>query len=335
MATMTTTGLSIELKEFYEKALLDRLIDQVQLYNFAKKTVLPRNVGKTISWRIFKSLALPTVALQEGLPPAESNLSIVNFETAITQHGAFVKLTDFVEMVGIDPILTETAQLLGEQAAEYIDKLIRSVLYSGLQVRYAGGVADRAAVQAGTGGATSISFADLNDMVKTFKRNNVKPFMDGKYLLLVTPEVEMDLKGLTGSNTSWIDISKYNNTEMIMKGEIGSLLGFKIVVDNNLEQAASPNGNVHLCLAMGADAFGVVEIAGGSGKPGIIYKGLGSAGVADPLDQVQTLGWKLPGFATRIIHEEALIRYEVKSGVPAGALVDANREHYTLSNNPA
>jgi N4-gp56 family major capsid protein len=330
MATMNTTNLSIELKEFYEKALLDRLIDQVQLYNFAKKTVLPRNVGSTISWRIFKSLALPTVALQEGVPPVETNLSIVNYQTAITQHGAFVKLTDFVEMVGIDPILTETSQLLGEQAAEYIDKLIRTPLYAGLQVRYGGGAADRAAVAAGTVAAQGIQFLDLNEMVKTFKRNNVKPFAEGKYLLLITPEVEMDLKNLTGANTSWIDISKYNNTEMIMKGEIGSLLGFKIIVDNNLEQAST---SVHLCLAMGADAFGVVEIAGGSGKPSIIYKGLGSAGVADPLDQIQTLGWKLPGFTTRIIYEEALIRYEVKSGVPAAALVDASREHYVSANN--
>ncbi len=330
MATMNTTNLSIELKEFYEKALLDRLIDQVQLYNFAKKTVLPRNVGSTISWRIFKSLALPTVALQEGVPPTETNLSIVNYQTAITQHGAFVKLTDFVEMVGIDPILTETSQLLGEQAAEYIDKLIRTTLYNGLQVRFGGNAADRAAVAAGTVAAQGIQFLDLNEMVKTFKRNNVKPFAEGKYLLLITPEVEMDLKNLTGANTSWIDISKYNNTEMIMKGEIGSLLGFKIIVDNNLEVVST---SVHLCLAMGADAFGVVEIAGGSGKPSIIYKGLGSAGVADPLDQIQTLGWKLPGFTTRIIYEEALIRYEVKSGAPAAALVDAQREHYQSANS--
>jgi N4-gp56 family major capsid protein len=330
MSTMNTTNLSIELKEFYEKALLDRLIDQVQLYNFAKKTVLPRNVGSTISWRIFKSLALPTVALQEGVPPVETNLSIVNYQTAITQHGAFVKLTDFVEMVGIDPILTETSQLLGEQAAEYIDKLIRTTLYNGLQVRFGGAAADRAAVAAGTVAAQGIQFLDLNEMVKTFKRNNVKPFAEGKYLLLITPEVEMDLKNLTGANTSWIDISKYNNTEMIMKGEIGSLLGFKIIVDNNLEVVST---SVHLCLAMGADAFGVVEIAGGSGKPSIIYKGLGSAGVADPLDQIQTLGWKLPGFTTRIIYEEALIRYEVKSGVPAAALVDAQREHYQSANS--
>jgi N4-gp56 family major capsid protein len=290
MALQTTGVLDIQLKEFYEKALLDRLIDQVQLYNFAKKTVLPRNVGKTISWRIFKSLALPSTVLTEGVPPTETDLSIVNYETAIAQHGAFVKLTDFVEMVGIDPILTETSQLLGEQAAEYIDGLIRDVLYTGLQVRYAGGVANRAAVQAATDGSTTVSFADLNEMVKTFKRNNVKPYMDGKYMLLVTPEVEMDLKGLTGANTSWIDISKYNNAEMIFKGEIGSLLGFKILVDNNLEVAPAPNGSVHLCLAFGADAFGVVEVAGGSGRPAIIYKGLGSAGVADPLDQVQTLG---------------------------------------------
>lgn len=317
-----------ENKEFYEKVLLDRLIDEVQLYKFAKKSALPKNVGSIITWRIFKSLALPAAPLVEGVTPNPVDLSIVQFQSTIAQHGSFVKLTDFVEMIAIDPVLTETSQLLGEQAAEYVDKLIRTQLYLGANVYRAGAVATDALVQSGT---QTITVADLNAMVRIFKRNNVKPFAEGKYMLLITPEVEADLKNLATINASWVDIAKYGPNEMVLKGEIGSFMGFKMVIDNNLEVGTAAGETlVHKCLAFGMDAFGVVEVEGGGGRPGIIYKGLGSAGTDDPLDQTQTLGWKMPGFGVRIIHEEALINYRVYSanGVAPVAPADANRAHY-------
>ena len=317
-----------ENKEFYEKVLLDRLIDEVQLYKYAKKSALPKNVGSVITWRIFKSLALPTAALTEGVTPSPVDLTIVQFQSTIAQHGSFVKLTDYVEMIAIDPILTETSQLLGEQAAEYVDKVIRAQLYAGNNIYRAGAVATDALVQSGT---ESITVADLNAMVRIFKRNNVKPFAEGKYMLLISPEVEADLKNLTTINASWVDIAKYGPTEMAMKGEIGSFMGFKIVVDNNLEVDGTST-LVHKCLAFGMDAFGVVELEGGGGRPSIIYKGLGSAGTDDPLDQIQTLGWKVNGFGVRILHEEALINYHVYSAFGTSKWGDTNadsvREHY-------
>ncbi|MBK7804447.1 MAG: hypothetical protein IPJ55_17690 [Chloracidobacterium sp.] len=48
--------------------------------------------------------------------------------------------------------------------------------------------------------------------------------------------------------------------------------------------------DVYSVFIVGKEAAGGLNLAGGNG--GIIRKGLGSAGTADPLDQRQTIGWK-------------------------------------------
>jgi N4-gp56 family major capsid protein len=61
---------------------------------------------------------------------------------------------------------------------------------------------------------------------------------------------------------------------------------------------------------MGADAYGVTEVAGGGLQH--IVKQLGSAGTGDPLDQRATAGWKATKVAERLV-EEYLVRIESTS----------------------
>ena len=66
-----------------------------------------------------------------------------------------------------------------------------------------------------------------------------------------------------------------------------------------------------LTLVFGADAYGVVEIGGQSMQNGqIIVKPAGSAGTADPLNQVSTVGWKVPGFTAVILQQAWIVRIE-------------------------
>lgn len=55
-------------------------------------------------------------------------------------------------------------------------------------------------------------------------------------------------------------------------------------------EGSSDGGAVYCCLFLGADAYGVTEIEGGGLQT--IIKQKGSAGVADPLDQRSSIGWK-------------------------------------------
>lgn len=72
-------------------------------------------------------------------------------------------------------------------------------------------------------------------------------------------------------------------------------------------EAGAKGRDVYSTIVLGADAYGVVEIAGGGLQ--FIAKQLGSSGTADPLNQRATSGWKATHVAVRLA-EEHMIRVE-------------------------
>jgi len=67
--------------------------------------------------------------------------------------------------------------------------------------------------------------------------------------------------------------------------------------------------DIHGTLVFGADAYGVIDIAGGSALRTII-KPCGSAGAADPLDQRSTVGAKVDAYAATILNNLWIVRIE-------------------------
>ena len=61
-------------------------------------------------------------------------------------------------------------------------------------------------------------------------------------------------------------------------------------------------------MIIGKDAYGVIDIEGSS-KPQTIIKPAGSAGTADPLNQISTVGWKAM-FTAKRLNELCMVRIE-------------------------
>lgn len=300
MATQTIATLTQENKTFYERTLLKRLLPDLVFWKFGQKKSVPGNEGGTINFRRFNSLAAGA-ALTEGVTPAGSNLSISVVNATPVQYGDFVEISDKLDMIGIDPVLTETAEVLGEAAALTVDTVIRDVVTAGTNVQYAGGRANTNAITA----TDVMTSTEIKKAVRTLKNANAKPLEGGFFIGIVDPDVAYDLM----SDSLWIDISKYTGGEAIMKGEIGKLGGVRFVETTNIPVAANTSSvNVHKCMIVGRDAYGVVDIEGGS-TPKMIVKPFGSAGTADPLDQRATAGYKLFMTGTRL-QELAMIRLE-------------------------
>jgi N4-gp56 family major capsid protein len=150
MALNTTAsgGLSDEMKTFYDRQLLIRTVPKLLHTKFAQKRTIPRRGGKTIEFRKFDGLAVATTPLTEGDPPTLKDLTVTATTATIAQYGDAVGFSDLVSTTTIDPILTETVEILAEQAAETIDEVVREVLVAGTTVQYAGGAANRAAITA-------------------------------------------------------------------------------------------------------------------------------------------------------------------------------------------
>lgn len=299
---MNTIGtVTAENKVFYEKALLRRLTPELVYTRYGQKKSAPKNEGTTVNFRRFNAVDPKTAALTEGVTPDGSTLSVSTVTATVSQYGDFVRITDLLDLTGIDPTLTEMAQVMGESAGLTVDTVVRDVVLSGTNVQYAGGRNERAEVTAGD----VLTADEVRKAVRCLRKNNAKPLEGGFFIGIVDPETAYDLM----ADPLWQDVSKYNGGQAIMAGEIGKLCGVRFVESTNTKTVAgAAEMPVHQTMIIGADAYGVVDI-GGTSAPEIIIKGTESGGTADPLNQRSTVGWKALFTAVRL-QELAMVRIE-------------------------
>lgn len=295
MATTTQTygNLTAEQKTFYDRTLLSRLLPNLTFLKYGQKRPMPKNEGDKINFRRFNSLDVPANSLTEGVTPDGDNLSITAVTATVAQEGNWVRLSDKISMVGIDPVLTEAAALMGENAAETLETRCADVIFKGTSQQYAGGAASAAAIAAGK----VVNSEEIKKAVRTLRNNNAKAMEGGYYVGFCDPSVAYDLQ----NDALWQDISKYNGAENIMKGEIGRIHGVRFILTTMCptDATTATAGTLHKTLIVGKDAYGVVDVDGSS-KPEIIIKPTGSAGTEDPLNQRASVGWKAMAVTVRL-----------------------------------
>lgn len=306
MATTQTTGtagLSPTIQTYYDKKLIDRLLAMLFHMKWAQKRPIPRNGGKTINFRQFQALSNALTALTEGVTPAGNSLTMTEITATISQYGDFIEISDLLDMVAIDPVLDETADLLGEQAARTLDIIARDVLVAGTTVQYANGKLSRATIAA----TDVMTVLEVRKAVRTLKRNNVKPIDGRNYVAIVEPGTTFDLQ----SDPKWEEAAKYGKPEQLFDGEIGRIYGVRFV-ETSLAKvfagAGASGADVAATLVFGKDAYGMSDVES-SGAVKNIIKPHGSGGTSDPLNQRATSGWKA-AFVVKILQQLAIVRIE-------------------------
>ena len=86
---------------------------------------------------------------------------------------------------------------------------------------------------------------------------------------------------------------------------------------------------IHRGILFGAEALVKLTMEGVSDSPKIIVKALGSSGVADPIDQRQSIGFKVDGFGLAIKRPESVV---VTFGIPRYAELAALTEKVVFKN---
>ena len=167
MATNTIATLTAENKTFYNRTLLKRLVPNLVYAKYGQKKPMPKNEGDTVNFRRFNSLAAATTALTEGTTPSGSSLSVTAITATVKQYGDFVEISDKLDLVGIDPVLTETSQVLGEAAALTVDTIVRNEIINGTTVVYAAGRANTNAITS----ADVLTSSDIKKAVRTRLRS--------------------------------------------------------------------------------------------------------------------------------------------------------------------
>lgn len=315
----TTSTISHAVNNWYDRALLVRLLPLLVHDRWAQIRDIPRNNTNVIKFRRYNSLSMNTTPLTEGITPAGTNLSITDVTATVLQYGDYVTLSDWLQMTTLDPVLVETAAVLGEQAGKSLDTITRDVMHSGTHVRYAQSRAQRSEVLA----ADSIVIADIRAIVDAFKSADVKKItrmvsphlgyetrpVNDCYVGICSPAIGRVLKGLT----EFVPIEQYASNADVMPGEFGKVDDVRFVETSNAKIFAgegSSSADVQSTLFLGQDAYGVSRIAGSAVQN--IVKPLGSSGTSDPLNQRATSGWKAN--KTAVILNQLCIR-RLESGI--------------------
>lgn len=315
MAIQTTaTGtLSPELRTFYDRNLLSRLLPRLVWTLFGQPKPMPSREGQTVNFRRFSSLAAATTPLSEGVTPSSTELTVTQITATPAQYGAFVEVSDILDFTAPDPILTEAGDLLGEQAADTIDQLVRNVIIAGTTIQYAG-TGNAARLDVATGDV--LNAAEIRKAVRTLHNNKARPITQilnastgvgtvpvaGGYVGIVGPYGLYDLK----ADSKFIPVHQYGSRDGLMPFEVGALDEVRFVLTNNptiYAGAGTAGIDVHATLVLGADAYGIITPQGVRN----IIKGFGEG--QDPLDQRATTGWKLY-FTSVILQQLAMVRIE-------------------------
>ncbi|HLN62521.1 MAG TPA: N4-gp56 family major capsid protein, partial [Symbiobacteriaceae bacterium] len=283
ITTTGTAGISAEFPAaFYDRTTLERLLPSYFHAKFGFPAPLPKGNGSTIQKRRWERMSAKTTALTEGVVPAESSFSITGITATIQEYGDYVKFSDLVEWTGLDPVLTELSELLGEAAGDSIDQIVRATITAGTNVIYANGAA-RNAVN------TAFSSTMARKARRFLKGNNAKPYDKAGYAAIVHTDVSYDIQG----DGKWELLGQYRNDadNSIEDGEIGRLYGVvfnestnALIVANGggamgtMKSTGGVNADVYVTVVVGKDAYMTVDLEGeGSKAVKTIFKPKGSA----------------------------------------------------------
>jgi N4-gp56 family major capsid protein len=296
MAIVTLGNLTAEQKQYYDLKLLYRARKAQIFYDFAMGTDLPENHGNNVSWRRFEALSLATTPLVEAQTPEAAGVDMTEIVGFVQQYGNFIYISDALDKLAIDKIMTQAVEALGQNAGESVEQLFSTVLGSGSNVAYATGTS-----RSSQGVGNPLTLALLQKAVANLDTNNTmrfsgemenKKISNGSYVGFVHPAVVWDLKNDTTVKNYWTyDGAGDRAMEKGFIGKLDNVEFYQSTLCPVYAGAGSGGANVYGTIIAGQNAFGRVNAAG-NGKFEMFVNPIGSSGSADPLHQRGSVGWK-------------------------------------------
>jgi N4-gp56 family major capsid protein len=323
MPSTTYGDISPRTAAYAEKELLKRGLPFLVLEKFGQAKPLPANSTKVMKFRRYSALPNTPVALTEGVTPSSQQLTVEDVTATLSQYGGLTTITDVILDTHEDNTLNEAVNLLGEQAAQMIEKMRFGVLKAGTNVLYANGAA-RNAVN------TAISLTLQRRAVRTLKRQNARfitsivrstpaygtEAVAPGYVALIHPDCEADVRGLTG----FVPAEKYGSITP-WENELGKVEDVRYVSSTIFEPFPNAGGakgtmlstlgvsaDVYPVLYLARDAYGIIALKGMFALTPMVVNPKPSD--SDPLAQRGHVAWKAMQTAV-ILNDAWMCRAEV------------------------
>ena len=261
-------------------------------------------------------------------PTRSTVLPTISTVTAtILKKGNAIALSEEIDLMQMNMRAAKFLDTLGANAGESLNVLMESIYSGATQVRYANGAVGGGT--ADTNVTSAITLTDIKYMVNQLNRNSAMKFTSDAYgsqNIGTSPvrssfygishvDVEEDIRGLTG----FIPVEQYGGYTQTMPFEYGAVGGVRwcsteiipvstsagTTTATGLRGASSILNDVYSTYIYGKEAVGSVglgnthattsaEMYNPKNPPAVevIYHRPGSAGAADPYNEVGSLAWK-------------------------------------------
>lgn len=329
MATTVYGDISPRTAAYAQKELLRRGLPYLVLEKFGQANSIPANSTKVTKFRRYNALPNTPQALAEGVTPAGSQLTHTDITATLVQYGDKVTITDVIEDTHEDPVLQEAVKLLGEQAAQMVEKMRFGVLKAGTNVIYANG-ASRSAVN------TPLSLQLVRRAVRTLKRQNARfitsivrstpdygtEAVAPGFVALIHPDCANDVRNLVDGNSKSVftPAEKYGSLSP-WENELGKAEDVRFVESTIFESwpdaggttstmisTTGTNADVYPILFVARDAYGITALKGMFAITPMVVNPKPSD--SDPLAQRGHAGWKTMQTA-QILNDAWMVRVEV------------------------
>lgn len=273
--------------------------------------------GSAVTFTIFADLSAATSTLNEVTDVTPVALSDSQVTVTLAEYGNAVVTTAKLRGTSFLNVDTTAANIVGYNAGDSIDQVVREVLAGGSNVVYATGGATTPSSRTTVQAEDIISADDVRKVVAQLRGANVATF-NGAYMGYIHPDVSYDFRGANGA-ANWRDPHTYVDTANLYNGEIGQFESVRFIetprakVFTNASDGSGSTGtiDVYATHVMGRQALAkAYSTTDGNGAAPKIVRG----NVTDILMRLQPLGWYWLGGYGRF-REASLRRIESSSSI--------------------
>jgi N4-gp56 family major capsid protein len=315
----TTSSLSIDQVAFDRLAYFalrsELLFDQAA----DVQPVAQAMPGTGVTFTIFNDIAAATSTLNEVTDVTPTALSDSQVTVTLNEYGNAVVTTAKLRGTAFLDVDSAAANIIGYNAGDSLDQVVRDVLAGGSNVAYATGGATPPSSRVTMAVDDLLVANDIRKQVAALRGANVATF-NGSYIGFIHPDVSYDFRSATDAS-AWRTPANYVDPTGIYNGEIGLFESVRFietprakVFTNAFNGAgAAGTGDSYATLIMGRQALAkAFSTQDGNGAMPKVVRG----NVTDYLMRLQPLGWYWLGGYGRF-REASLRRIESASSIGA------------------
>lgn len=226
--------LSPGMKEYYKTEMLENSRPQQYFAQFAEKLPLPSGNGMTLERRKWNVLPPAMKALVEGINPAGQRMGQSTVRASIKQYGAYVEVSDQLELHHVDNVMLGASEELGAQHGQTEDLLIRNAVAAGTNVMMSDILDDDGKYISTPQTRWQLKgkayfTPDMAAQAETKMFKEKVPKIGNYFVGIMHPSVAHDFR----RSTDFTEFHKYAAVEELFNGEIGEMHGTRYVKTTN------------------------------------------------------------------------------------------------------